>query len=207
MYIPAAFKQTNPAEILAFLQANAFGLLVTGGGALCGSHIPFLIEERDGGLVLKGHLARANGQGDALAQGEVMVVFQGPHGYMSPGWVPDETTVPTWNYQAVHVYGQPVLLEGEDVQRAFLDDLSAIYEAGRARPWKSDQLAPGFMGQLMQATVMFEIPIDRIEAKWKLSQNKSVAVQKALLKGLEAEPLHGPCLADVMVAHGIGRDK
>ena len=202
MYVPAAFEQTNFTEIVAFLKANAFALLVTSEGGLCGSHVPFLIEERDDGLVLRGHLARANGQGGALTMGEVMVVFQGPHGYISPGWVSDDKAVPTWNYQAVHVYGQPVLLKGEETQRALLNDLSAIYEADRAQPWTSAQLAPGFMEPLMRATVMFEIPVDRLEAKWKLSQNRSVDAQKAFVEGLKAERHQDLSLADVMAAQG-----
>lgn len=202
MYVPAAFEQTNSAEILAFLKANAFGLLVTSHEGLCGSHVPFLIEERGEGLVLRGHLARANGQWEALTSGEVMVVFQGPHGYISPGWVSDDKAVPTWNYQAVHVYGRPVLLEGEETQRALLNDLSAVYEADRAKPWTSAQLAPGFMEHLMRATVMFEIPVDRLEAKWKLSQNKSADAQKAFLEGLKADAHQDPSLADVMAEQG-----
>jgi len=202
MYVPAAFEQTNSVEILAFLKANAFGLLVTSEGGLSVSHVPFVIEERGDGLVLRGHLARANGQWEVLTSGEVMVVFQGPHGYISPGWVSDDKAVPTWNYQAVHVYGRPVLLEGEEIQRALLDDLSAVYEADRVEPWTSEQLAPGFMELLMQATVMFEIPVGRLEAKWKLSQNKSAEAQKAFRKGLNAEPSQYPSLADVMAMQG-----
>ena len=202
MYVPAAFEQNDFAKVLAFLRANAFGLLVTRDGGLCGSHVPFLIEERGDELVLRGHLARANGQWEVLTSGEVMVVFQGAHGYISPGWVSDDKVVPTWNYQAVHVYGRPVLLEGEESQRALLNDLSAVYEADRAKPWTSAQLAPGFMDQLMRATVMFEIPVDRLDAKWKLSQNRSAEAQKAFREGLKAEPSQDPSLADAMAMQG-----
>jgi transcriptional regulator len=188
-YIPRHFRFDDPEALERFVADNAFGTLVSpGAGGLSVSHIPFLPERgADGRLRLLGHVARANPHWQALeSAGEVLAIFAGPHAYVSPGWYEVHPSVPTWNYAVVHARGPARLLPPGDLP-ALLDRLSRTYEDRRGSPWRMEALPPEFMGKLVEAIVGFEIVVEKLEGKFKLSQNRSARDREGVAAALEAE--------------------
>ncbi len=193
MYVPEVFS-LDAAAAGALVRDNSFGLLVTvsAQGLPQASHLPFLFEETAGepqGRLL-GHMARANPQWHDLAalatsDGEALVVFQGAHGYVSPSWYAPGPAVPTWNYLAVHLYGRPRILEAEPEVETLLGRLVSEYETGAADPWSQDGQDPKYLARMRRGIVAFEIPVARLEAKAKLSQNKSAADRRRVIEALE----------------------
>ena len=133
MYLPPYFAEDDQEILYSVIRENNFGLLVTTtDGAPLASHLPFLLE----GDTLVAHMARANPQWEAFESGaEVLCVFHGPHGYVSPNWYANKKSVPTWNYVAVHVYGAPRIVDDPAVALAMQERLVAAHEAGSPTPW------------------------------------------------------------------------
>ena len=172
MYSPTYNHIDKPADVLAFMRAHNFVLLVTGtGGTLHGSHLPALVHETDGKLVLDMHMAKNNPQWKEFFDDEVMVVFSGPHAYVSPLWYEEKERVPTWNYAAVHAYGVPKLIEDRQAKHAGQRRLVAAMDP----QWlpKFDALREEYVHGMLEGIVNFEIAVTRIETRWKLSQNRS----------------------------------
>ena len=203
-YIPRHFRFDDPEALERFVAENAFGTLVSAGaGGLSVSHIPFLPERgADGRLRLLGHVARANAHWQALeSAGEVLAIFAGPHAYVSPGWYESHPSVPTWNYAVVHARGPARLLPPGELP-ALLDRLSRTYEDGRASPWRMEALPPDFTSKLVEAIVGFEIVVETLEGKFKLSQNRSARDREGVAAALEAEGHEA--IAALMRAHLAG---
>jgi transcriptional regulator len=187
MYLPQAFARTDVRELHAFLDRYPFGTLIVPGTPPEVSHIPFVVDRARGGArgALVGHVARANPIWRAFdGQRSVLTVFHGPHGYVSPAWYTSRDEVPTWNYAVVHVHGSPRLLETPVDVRTALDGLVAANEQGRADRWSIEELSPQKYSELSQAIVAFEIPIDRLEGKFKLSQNRKPEDRDGAIRGL-----------------------
>jgi transcriptional regulator len=188
MYIPKAFHIDDLQVIHEFIDSNSFATLVsTVDGVPFATHLPLLCDRtRSPHGVLLGHLARANPQWHAFdGRREALVIFQGPHAYVSPRWYTTTPAVPTWNYTAVHVYGVPYLIEDAGEFSGLLDRLIAFYESGMPHPWPG-VLPEDFRDQLMRGIVGFAMDIRRIEGKFKLSQNRSREDQQAVVEQLEA---------------------
>src|SRR5450432_2727743 len=182
MYIPKSFAETDAAILYEFMRANNFAALVTQNeGKITASHIPFMVDTERG--VLKAHLARANDQWKSFDGSEALVIFQGAHAYISPTWYATHPSVPTWNYTAVHVYGVPKIVENEREMRVMLGGLVKNHEGGRLPEWTMD-LPEDYLQMMMKAIVGFEMPIDRIEGKFKLSQNRSEVDQVSVIEHL-----------------------
>lgn len=181
MHIPKYFAEHDQAEILRFIAAHAFGTLVTvDAGVPCASHIPFLLEQGET-LTLSGHLAKANPQWQHLAANpQVLAMFQGAHAYVSPTWY-EGTGVPTWNYTAVHVYGTVRVIHDTAWLKAQVEHLSHYYEGDTPKAW-----IPAYPDKMLEAIVGFEITIESLQAKYKLSQNRSAADQHNVMQALEA---------------------
>jgi transcriptional regulator len=199
MYVPEAFRLSDRARVAEVLRAYDFALLVTAPeGRAQASHLPFLYEPDEGPEgTLYAHMARANPQWRdfaalAAAGQEALVVFQGPHSYISPTWyATEQPTVPTWNYVAVHASGLPEIIEAPADARALLERLVATQEAGLTPPWSTAGLSEKFMEGMLRSLVAFRIPVARLEAKAKLSQNKSagqLAAATAVLEAATAAP-------------------
>ena len=185
MYVPAAFAETETAKLHGFIERNSFAVLTSiGEGGLIASHLPLLIDPDAGphGHLL-GHMARANPQWRGV-RGEVLVVFHGPHAYISPAWYGEPGTVPTWNYVAVHAYGTFRLVEGRDGLLDILRRTVTTYESPRPEPWAFDESEPN-VERMLQAIVGFRIEITRLEGKWKLSQNHPEGRRRKVIRGLE----------------------
>ena len=172
MYIPEHFREDDDKVLRQFAAANSFGILVTNGAqGLIATHVPMLLE--DGKLV--GHVARANPQGlDLATGGQAMAVFQGPHAYISPSlYGQPEISVPTWNYTAVHVYGRPAIIDDPAEVVKLLLRLVHVYESARETPWTFDPASP-YVQKMIKGITAFEIAIERMEGKFKLSQNRPI---------------------------------
>ncbi|MGH6954150.1 MAG: FMN-binding negative transcriptional regulator [Alphaproteobacteria bacterium] len=178
MYVPRHFAESERRVLHALMRRHDFATLVA--VTECGieaAHLPFLFDEGRGSEgTLLAHVARANPLWRAFdGRSEALVVFQGPHAYISPSWYTAPANVPTWNYVAVHAYGRPrVIPEGKET-RAVLERLVETHESGFERPWRMADAPEGFIDSMVPGIVAFEIPIARLEGKWKLGQNKSAA--------------------------------
>ena len=188
-YIPRHFRVDDAATLERFVADNGFATLVSAGGdGLSVSHVPLLASRGgDGRLRLEGHLARANAHWESLeAADEVLAIFEGPHAYVSPSWYANHPSVPTWNYAVVHARGRAALLPPERLP-ALLDRLSRQYEEGRPAPWRMPDLPAEFTGKMLAAIVGFEIVVERLEGKFKLSQNRRPEDVEGVIAALERE--------------------
>lgn len=183
MYVPPHFSVPGKETLTRLLPEASFALLVSAGedGVPIASHLPFSYDENRGEYgTLIAHMARANPHGQLIEKGEALVIFQGPHAYISPRYYATNVNVPTWNYVAVHAYGTPRIIEDRDKIRMLLDQLTLDNEKATVEPWSADELDPKRIEGLMRGIIAFEIPIDRLEGKAKLGQNKSAEDQAAV---------------------------
>jgi transcriptional regulator len=195
MYQPRHFEQNDPAILQALMQAHPLASLVRQApdGSLSADHIPLMYDAADGEHgTLRGHVARANPLWHELAAGApVLAIFQGPQAYVSPGWYPSKQehgkVVPTWNYAVVHAHGRFHAKDDPLWLRAFLQRLTARHEGMRTQPWSIDDAPADFTTQLLKAIVGIEIPLHRLEGKWKVSQNRSAADRAGVAEGLAGE--------------------
>lgn len=194
MYQPPHFREDRRAVQHALIAAHSLGLLITAGpGGLQANFIPFLIDAQASEHgTLRAHLARANPQLQELAAvDECLVVFQGPQTYVSPSLYPtkQETgkVVPTWNYITVHAWGRPQVMDDVAWIRSQVDDLTRHNEASRAAPWNVSDAPEPYLAAQLKGIVGLEIPIARIEGKWKVSQNRTAADQAGVAAGLRGE--------------------
>lgn len=186
VYLPPHFTETREEVLLAHIDRHDFGLLVTQGGGLIASQVPFLTERRAGKLYLLGHLARPNPQCAALEQGEALVVFSGPHAYISPSWYGAGPAVPTWNYASVHAYGAARAISDKAWLRDLLLRLSERHETREAAPWRMQDQPDTFLDGMLNGIVGFEIAVSRLEGKFKLSQNRPAGDRPRIIAALEA---------------------
>ena len=171
MYSPSYNRVEDRTELLAFMRANNFPILVTGtGGVLHASHLPITVHEQDARIVIDMHMAKNNPQWREFLDDEVMVIFSGPHAYVSPRWYADAERVPTWNYAAVHAYGVPEIISKKEEkmrsQRRLIESLDPEWLP------KHDALSQKYVDQMLDGIVNFSIPVTRMETRWKLSQNR-----------------------------------
>jgi transcriptional regulator len=185
MYIPSVNRIEDRATINAFLHDYGFATLVTdAAGQPCASHLPVLFDEAAGAL--RSHMARANEQWRHFAPDkEVLCIFHGPHAYISPSWYVNQHAVPTWNYAAIHVYGVPAIVSDPVAVKQIVLDTTAKYESPRPQPWTLP-LSELELAALLKAIVGFTIKITRIEAKFKLGQNRSAEDRAGTVRGLLA---------------------
>lgn len=188
-YVPGHFRVEDAATLERFVAENGFATLVsTGPEGLWTSHVPLLIGRgSDGRLRLEGHMARANAHWESLeSAAEVLAIFGGPHAYVSPSWYAHHPSVPTWNYAVVHARGKARIVEPESLP-ALLGRLTRKYEEGRPAPWRIEDLPADFTPGLLAAIVGFEIAVERLEGKFKLSQNRRPADLEGVIAALEGE--------------------
>ena len=191
MYIPAQFAEANPEVLRALIRTHPLGAWVTPTDPeLLVNHLPFLLDSTRGERgVLMGHVARANPVWQQFSRiRPSVVIFQGPQQYITPSWYPSKAEhgkmVPTWNYAVVHVHGIPQLREDRDWLLNHVTQLSAEHESREATPWRVDEAPAEFIEGLLRAIVGVEIPIERWEGKWKVSQNRTPADQAGVVTGL-----------------------
>jgi transcriptional regulator len=190
VYLPKHFHEADPAVLADVIERNSFAMLVThGADGLIASHLPFMYRRDEGAQgTLLCHLARPNPQvADLLAGSEVLVVFAGPHGYVSPSWYEQKPAVPTWNYVAVHAYGTPCAIEESDALIRLVGALSELHEGGRKAPWRLADEPADYVKGMVRGIIGFAIPVARLQGKFKLSQNRNAADRRRVIAALRAE--------------------
>jgi transcriptional regulator len=203
MYVPESFKVDDQSKIEAFLDRYDFATIVSSSASgMVATHVPVVMRRAASGLVLVGHVARANSHWELMDGAvEALAIFHGPHGYVSPTWYASGPAVPTWNYATVHAYGKPRATHDMTFTRNLLREIVLRHEKG-ANAWRVDNQPPHFIEGLMSAIVAFEIPIDRFEAKFKLGQNRSPEDRAGTIGALEREPsIEAGTLAAFMRSH------
>jgi transcriptional regulator len=185
MYIPATNQVSDEAQIVAFIERHPFAVLVSPSSDPLVSHLPLVVRRTSQGLALVGHVARANPHWRAMdGAAPALAMFVGPHAYVSPTWYATGPAVPTWNYATVHAHGKPRAIHDAAFTRAALAELVARHEPASGG-WSVDSLPPDREESLVAAIVAFEMPIEKLEAKFKLGQNRSEADRDGAIAGLE----------------------
>ncbi|PYY40112.1 FMN-binding negative transcriptional regulator [Curtobacterium sp. MCPF17_046] len=203
-----SFLMTEVDEVRRLVRANPWATIVSSTAeGLVASHYPFLLEEQPDGsddIVLVSHVGRPDEVAHELGQHEVLVVVQGPHGYVSPAWYPPEQFIPTWNHTTAHLWGTPEILSDEENFRV-LGDLVDHFEAAMPSPVSLDVDADAAR-RIARGTVGIRIRVTRFDARAKLSQNKAPEVVDRIIAGLRTDgPYASPALADEMArVHGTG---
>jgi transcriptional regulator len=208
MYQPPAFREDRVEVQHALIRRHPLGLLITAGPAgLLANFFPFLVDAEGDKGRLRLHLARANPQWRELdAIEECLVVFQGPQDYVTPSWYATKRetgkVVPTWNYATVHVWGRPRVVNDDAWLRRQIEDLTASRESLREAPWAVGDAPAEFVAMQMRAIVGVEIPISRIEGKWKMSQNRPEADRRGVIEGFRAMGEAGEEIAALVAERG-----
>ena len=194
MYVPANFREDRVEVLHETIRRIALGSLVTlGADGLMASHAPVLVEAEPApyGRLL-GHIARANPQWKtAQPEAGALAIFTGAESYISPGWYPTKResgkVVPTWNYVAIHATGRLRFFDDAEALRGIVTRLTETHEAGRADPWKVTDAPADYIDAMLKAIVGFELIIDKLEGKWKMSQNRPAQDRAGVVEGLTRE--------------------
>lgn len=187
MYVPKHFKEDEPQALAAYIKEAPFATLV---GVLddapFATHLPLhLSSGEEGNGVLYGHVARANPHWKTFdGEQEQLAVFTGPNAYVTPNWLGAKNAVPTWNYVAVHAYGDPRIIEDPEQVLEILARLARDHETAKTGFWTADKMDQDVLHGMLKGIVAFEMPISRMEGKRKMSQNKPEAVQRSAISGL-----------------------
>lgn len=202
MYIPEAFKVSSAEKIDSFIERFSFATVVTPDTEIQATHCPVISTRNERGMVLSIHFARSNPHCKSIIDGKkTLVIFPGPHGYISPTWYRKLPAVPTWNYGVVHVHGVPRIVEDPDRILGYFKDLVAKFEGPAGVP--ADIMPPSLIGQLSSAILLFEIDAQKLEAKFKLGQNRGEEDQRSMLEHLrKSSGPQGRGLADFMDEFG-----
>jgi transcriptional regulator len=209
MYLPPAFRMDSLADQHEAVRRHPFATLITtSGDGVVADHIPFMIDEKRGEKgVLRAHVARANPLWRTHPRDrEALVIFAGPHHYISPSWYATKRetgkVVPTWNYVSVHAWGPLQVFDDPEWLREQIGALTTLHEAGRAPPWAVTDAPAEFIAAQIKGIVGIEVPITRIEGKVKLSQNRPDADRKGVIDGLNAtETEEGRVMARLVALH------
>lgn len=185
MYIPKPFCEDDQDALVAFMTRHSFAVVVSVADSLpVATHLPLSLRREGGELFLRGHFAKANPRWQQLEAGETLVIFSGPHAYVSPEHYDKRESVPTWNYLAVHAYGVARLIDRDDrtTLETLMADLVVQHEPAYQEQW--DALSDAYKLGMMRGVVGFELHVTRLEGKAKLSQNKSREEQAKIATSL-----------------------
>jgi len=209
MYLPTHFKETRSERLHALMREYPFATVIAqGGDGVCANHLPL---ERVGDTQLHGHVARGN-ELAKLDGAEVLVIFRGPDGYVSPNWYPSKREthreVPTWNYAVIHVHGRLRVTHDAAWLRDLLERLTDRHEAGQPEPWHVSDAPEDHIEKMLHAIAGLEIDIERIEGKFKLSQNHPAANRAGVVAGLQQRAHRADeALAELMSQQDISQQK
>lgn len=201
MHCPSMFREERLDLLHGLITKHPLATLITAGNnGLIANLIPFTFHFGGEQGILRAHLARGNKQLDALREkAEVLVVFQGPECYVTPSWYPSKAengkVVPTWNFAMVQIRGIPQVFDDANWVRSQVDEMTNNHESQRAHPWKVSDAPDDFIAAQLKAIVGIEIPIQAIEGKWKVSQNRLPADRQGVIDGLRAEQVCPSMLA------------
>jgi transcriptional regulator len=186
MYLPKAFVEHDRTVALRLMTSDGFATVFTAGSEPQASHVPTLVEDGPSGLSIQFHLARANPQCKQLAEGApCLVVYLGPHCYVSPSWYTEHPSVPTWNFLSVHAEGSVSIQNNQELE-AQLAELTARHEPTVGGDWTLDSIPEQFKAQLLPQIRGFRVQVSRLEAKSKLSQNRLEVDRQRVMQKLLA---------------------
>ena len=194
MHVPDHFSVKNTAWAHELMRRHSFATLVSGHTTtLTASHLPLLwTHGKQGHGLIQGHMARTNPQWQDFSEdSEVMAIFTGPDSYISPNWYVARPAVPTWNYTAVHAYGTPRVIDDQHAARKLLRRMVAIFDLDPEQAWPNDQPQADLVDEMIPHIVAFEISIVRLDAKAKLSQNRSANDQASVISALQNSSQEG----------------
>jgi len=215
MYVPTHFEETRVDVLHDLIRAHPLGALVTlSASGLDANHIPFEVDPDPGPFgTLRGHVARANPVWREFSSAvDALVIFRAAGAYISPSWYPTKQAtgkvVPTWNYVTVHAWGQPQAIQDVAWLRRQVDDPTLLKEGGRTDPWAVADAPEDFVAMQLKGIVGIEIPIARIEGKWKVSQNRPEADRRGVAEGLRfAGDAASEAMAELVEARGLPADR
>jgi transcriptional regulator len=208
LFVPASFAEQDVPTLHEFMDAHGFATLISPDAADPWiTQLPLLLQRDRGPLgTLEGHLARANGHWQRIAgNGDVLVLFQGPHCYVSPSLYATHPSVPTWNYASVHAHGRARLVEDGERAKALMRKLVERSEHARPAPWTMD-LPLDYLNGMMRGIVGIEIEITRLQGKFKLSQNRPEEDRVRVMEDLERGAAHEREVARMMRRTGAKRE-
>jgi transcriptional regulator len=192
MYNPRWFKEDRLQFLHAEIRKIGFGTLVTNAASgMLASHVPLMLDTSKGEQgILYGHIARGNLQWrDTTPGSEGLAIFLGPDAYVTPRWYQtkkdDGKVVPTWNYVAIHVRGPVTFFEDPERLREIVTELTALHESAAEDPWKVTDAPVDYIQAQLKSIVGFEMPITRVEGKWKMSQNRPEPDREGVIAGLD----------------------
>lgn len=184
MYTPGSFEFSNDADKIAFMKRYSFATVITNKKGLpIATHLPLVVEESHGKILLSGHFAKANEQAHLIASNISLVIFSEPHAYISPQHYNKRESVPTWDYIAVHAYGTCRILEQQEEKMMALEKMINNYEPAYQLQWQG--LPEKFKHGMLNGIVAFEITVTELQAQQKLSQNKSKEERERIIQQLE----------------------
>ena len=187
MYIPSFNKFEDRQQVIAFMQRYSFATVITViDDVPVATHLPVIVKEQGDKVVLRSHFAKANQQAKASIDKDVLVIFTEPHAYISPKNYEKEENVPTWNYLAVHAYGKCAMLEGEDKKADLLQETIKFYDAAYLKQW--EHLSEKYKSGMMNGITAFEIEVTNLQAKAKLSQNRTELERHNIVTDLDQSP-------------------
>ncbi|HEV2699525.1 MAG TPA: FMN-binding negative transcriptional regulator [Terriglobales bacterium] len=203
MYIPEFNRIEDQPVAVAFMRANPFAILISNNGdAPFATHLPVMVSEANGQVIVRAHVAKANPHWKILEQ-ESLLIFHGPHAYVSPALYEIRESVPTWNYATVHVYGHGKILLADTDKHQVLSELILQFDSSYLQQWNS--FDEQYRSRMLNHIVAFEIAVTRIETKFKLSQNRTSAEQENVIQALGTSP--DPAVsgvAELMRKRGLG---
>jgi transcriptional regulator len=208
MYIPEHFRVRHHEEAIAFMRANPFAILIsTTSEGPFGTHVPVVIREDGEKMLIRGHVAKANPHWRYLEeQADCLMIFHGPHAYVSASNYATRENVPTWNYGAVHAYGRARTFHEPDRLLGVLHELIPTFEAAYAEQWNG--LDEAYHSRMLTHIVGFEIEVAKLEAKFKLSQNRTRDEQQRVIDSLgKAKDTTVVGTAELMCTQGLGTGK
>ena len=203
MYLPPQFAEPHVEEVHRIIHEHPLGMLVRNTGAgLEADHLPFLLDTdqgadgQDSQGMLIAHVARANAMWQEIKNGEdVIVVFRGADGYISPNWYPSKQEthrrVPTWNYEVVHAHGKIHVRDDEKFVRGAVARLTRRHEADQPKPWKMGDAPADYLAEQLRNIVGIEVRLDRLDCKRKLNQHHDARDREGAIQGLESRGNHG----------------
>jgi transcriptional regulator len=213
MYVPAHFGEDRVPTLHAAIREIGFGMLVTlGDDGLSASHVPMLIDTEPGPFgTLSGHLARPNPQWRTVKYDTAaLAVFLGPNAYISPSWYETKKqsgkVVPTWNYVAIHARGRLRFFDNRESLRHIVTRLTEKYEQSRAEPWQVTDAPADYVDAMLKAIIGFELTIEQLDGKWKMSQNQPIENRAGVVEGLtqEGDDALAALVAATMARKGSG---
>lgn len=198
MFSPKYFQMKDREEMIRFMEEHSFVTIVTmSKGEPIATHVPVQLQQEGTEYFITGHLAYGNPQWRTFETNRALVIYQGPHAYISSSWYNHEN-VPTWNYQAVHIYGQATIMGERELKEDLVKQLEK-YEKHREQPVLWETLSPELLAQQLKGIVGFKMKVENMQATYKLSQNRHDKDYQQIIKHLQQEPQpYAQHLAEVM---------